>query len=307
MKAVVFAYHDMGITGLNAVLRAGFNIQAIFTHDDNPAENCWFASVKDWGAERDIPTYRPESVNSPEWVLKIRGLEPDVIFSFYYRNLLNDEILQIPAAGAFNLHGSLLPAYRGRVPVNWVLVNGETETGVTLHYMVKRADAGDIVSQRRVSIEFEDTAHSLFKKLLQAADSLLEETLPMIIAGQTPRIKQDLGKGSYFGRRRPEDGRIDWQWPAIRIYNLIRAVTEPYPGAFCYSPDGQKLIIWWAVPDRIEKQQGVVKPGTIINESDKVLVKAADGWLQLADIAITERRLTGESIINCFKTGDVLI
>ena len=141
MKAVVFAYHDMGCAGTLALLEAGYEIAAIFTHPDTAGENNFFGSVARIAAERGIPVYAPDDVNHPLWVDRIRALAPDAIFSFYYRNLICDEILSLAAKGAFNLHGSLLPAYRGRAPLNWVLVNGETETGVTLHRMVHRAAA----------------------------------------------------------------------------------------------------------------------------------------------------------------------
>ncbi len=145
MKTVVFAYHDMGCLGIEALLAAGYEISAIFTHTDNPGEKAFYGSVARLAAERGIPVYAPDNVNHPLWVERIAQLSPEVIFSFYYRHLICDEILQLAPAGAFNLHGSLLPKYRGRAPLNWVLVNGETETGVTLHRMVKRADAGAIV------------------------------------------------------------------------------------------------------------------------------------------------------------------
>ncbi|MCL7652094.1 bifunctional UDP-glucuronic acid oxidase/UDP-4-amino-4-deoxy-L-arabinose formyltransferase, partial [Klebsiella pneumoniae] len=152
MKAVVFAYHDMGCTGIQALLDAGYDIAAIFTHPDNPGENHFFGSVARLAAEQGIPVWAPEDVNHPLWIERIREMKPDVLFSFYYRNLLGDEILNLAPKGAFNLHGSLLPKYRGRAPLNWVLVNGESETGVTLHRMVNRADAGDIVAQQAVAI-----------------------------------------------------------------------------------------------------------------------------------------------------------
>lgn len=152
MKAIVFAYHDMGCAGVNALVAAGYDIAAIYTHPDSPSENHFFGSVARTAAEHGIPVYAPDDVNHPLWVDRIKSAQADVIFSFYYRNLLCEEILQSATVGAFNLHGSLLPAYRGRAPLNWVLVNGETETGVTLHRMVKRADAGAIVEQNRVTI-----------------------------------------------------------------------------------------------------------------------------------------------------------
>ena len=129
MKTVVFAYHDMGCLGIEALLSAGYEISAIFTHTDNPGEKAFYGSVARLAAERGIPVYAPDNVNHPLWVERIAQLSPEVIFSFYYRHLICDEILQLAPAGAFNLHGSLLPKYRGRAPLNWVLVNGETETG----------------------------------------------------------------------------------------------------------------------------------------------------------------------------------
>jgi len=122
------------------------------------------------GEKNGIPVYCPADVNSPDWIEKIQDMSPDVIFSLYYRNILSDQILDIPSSGAYNLHGSLLPAYRGRCPVNWVLVNGESSTGVTLHHMVEKADAGDLVGQRKVPIELEDTAFTLYGKLVNARE-----------------------------------------------------------------------------------------------------------------------------------------
>ena len=192
MKTVVFAYHDMGCLGIEALLAAGYEISAIFTHTDNPGEKAFYGSVARLAAERGIPVYAPDNVNHPLWVERIAQLSPEVIFSFYYRHLICDEILQLAPRGAFNLHGSLLPKYRGRAPLNWVLVNGETETGVTLHRMVKRADAGAIVAQLRVAIAPDDIAITLHHKLCHAARQLLEQTLPplnTVIFWKSPSAK----------------------------------------------------------------------------------------------------------------------
>ncbi|PVW78364.1 bifunctional UDP-glucuronic acid oxidase/UDP-4-amino-4-deoxy-L-arabinose formyltransferase, partial [Klebsiella pneumoniae] len=175
---------DMGCTGIQSLLDAGYDIAAIFTHPDNPGENHFFGSVARLAAEQGIPVWAPEDVNHPLWIERIREMKPDVLFSFYYRNLLGDEILNLAPKGAFNLHGSLLPKYRGRAPLNWVLVNGESETGVTLHRMVNRADAGDIVAQQAVAIGADDAALTLHRKLCAAATELLSRALPAILAGK---------------------------------------------------------------------------------------------------------------------------
>ena len=306
MKSVVFAYHNMGLAGLRALRRAGYGIACIFSHDDDPDENCWFGSVKEWAIDQGIPVYCPTNVNQPEWVARIAALQPEMIFSFYYRHMLTDAILQLPARGAYNLHGSLLPAYRGRCPVNWVLIRGETETGVTLHHMVRKADAGDIVGQKAIPIEITDSAVILYQKLCDAAGELLDELLPLMREGRAPRISQDIDSGSYFGGRRPEDGRIDWRWPAERIYNLIRAVTEPYPGAFCTLPDGVPLIIWWAVPEEGRRADAVDSPGTVRIEDTGVVVSTGRGRLRLLNLETGKTRMAGEGLIEYFKDREGL-
>ncbi|MEQ9892609.1 bifunctional UDP-4-amino-4-deoxy-L-arabinose formyltransferase/UDP-glucuronic acid oxidase ArnA [Pectobacterium aroidearum] len=273
MKAIVFAYHDIGCVGLEALKLAGYEIQAVFTHSDAPGENHFYASVAKAAAEMDVPVFAPEDVNHPLWVNRIRELAPDVIFSFYYRTLLSDDILQLPSFGAFNLHGSLLPRYRGRAPVNWVLVNGETQTGVTLHKMVSRADAGDIVAQSVVAIDAEDTALTLHGKCRTAAAALLAQQLPLIRSREIMLTPQDESQASYFGRRTAADGLIDWQKSAREINNLIRAVTEPYPGAFTFLGE-RKVIVWRArvVKSNDVRANGVKhEPGSIISTSSLVV------------------------------------
>jgi UDP-4-amino-4-deoxy-L-arabinose formyltransferase/UDP-glucuronic acid dehydrogenase (UDP-4-keto-hexauronic acid decarboxylating) len=255
--------------------------------------------VAEWGKNNQIPVFCPKNINTPEWIVMIREITPEVIFSFYYRNLLSSDILTIPSAGSLNLHGSLLPAYRGRSPVNWVLVNGEQRTGVTLHYMLKAPDAGDIVGQKEVPIEFEDTAYTLYQKLCAKAKELLEEALPLIEKGTVPRVAQNLSQGSYYGGRRPEDGKIDWGWPVMKIYNLIRAVTEPFPGAFTYLPGGEKLFIWWAVPEKDSVSSGSV--GALEFEKEYVYARASDGRLRLLDVGVKKERLRGHEIVDFFK------
>ncbi len=299
MKAVVFAYHNMGIVGLEALAKGKFDIQAIFSHLDDPEENIWFGSVAEWGKKNQISVHCPKNVNAPEWVDTIRSISPEVIFSFYYRNLLSRDILAIPTAGSFNLHGSMLPAYRGRCPVNWVLVNGERRTGVTLHHIIEAPDAGDIVGQKEVAIGFEDTAYTLYQKLCAKAKELLEEVLPLIRQGRAPRVAQDLKQGSYYGGRRPEDGRIDWGWPVMRVYNLVRAVTEPYPGAFTHFPRGEKLFIWWALPEEDRFLKGPM--GAVELEKANVYIRASDGRLRLLDIEVGKRRMKSGKLLEFFK------
>jgi UDP-4-amino-4-deoxy-L-arabinose formyltransferase/UDP-glucuronic acid dehydrogenase (UDP-4-keto-hexauronic acid decarboxylating) len=235
MKTIVLAYHNIGCVGIRALLAHGYDIQAVFTHEDDPNENTWFESVAELAAVNDIPVYAPEDINHPLWVERIMELAPDVIFSFYYRKMVGEAILAVPSKGCLNLHGSLLPRYRGRCPVNWVLIHGEKETGVTLHYMTARPDDGDIVGQQQVAIEESDTALTLHGKLASAAGEMLDVLLPKIRENEADRVPQDKALASCFGGRGPQDGLIDWTRNAPTVRNLVRAVTRPYAGAFSFA------------------------------------------------------------------------
>ena len=276
MKVVVFAYHNIGCTGLRALQAAGFDIAAVFTHKDDPSEQRFFSSVAECCAEQDLPVFATEEVNHPLWIERIREIKPDLIFSFYYRDLLSQELLDIPAMGAYNLHGSLLPRYRGRAPANWVLVKGEKETGVTLHQMTCRPDAGAIVAQLKVMIANDETALSLHNKLDQAAAHLLQDILPRFLTRQIPLTPQDENQASYFGRRTAADGQLFWQRPAQELDCLIRAVTRPYPGAFTYAGD-RKLTIWQAI---VVNENAHQAPGTIL-ALEPLRIACGEGALEI--------------------------
>jgi methionyl-tRNA formyltransferase len=247
-RAVVFAYHDVGVRCLKTLLSAKIEVPLVVTVRDDPKESLWFASVADTAREYGVPVVTPEDANGVEFVERVAQLQPDFIFSFYYRSMLAAPLLHGASRGALNMHGSLLPKYRGRAPVNWAILNGERETGATLHYMVERADAGDIVDQLAVPILEDDDAREVFGKVTVAAEIVLARSLPGLIAGDAPRRPQPIEPGQYFGRRRPEDGRIDWDLPAVRIHNLVRAVAPPFPGAFT-QVNGQQ---WWIHRTRVE-------------------------------------------------------
>ncbi len=273
MKIVVCAYHNVGYRCIEELLRQGAAIRLIFTHEDSATEQIWFSSVRELAARRGIP-YLTSSINEPENIERLRQLAPDFLLSFYYRNMIRPEVLELPTQGALNLHGSWLPSYRGRVPVNWAVINGETETGATLHYMVAKPDAGDIVDQEKVAIAFTDTAHDVFGKVTEAAVTVIRRAWPRLLDGTAARIPMDLKAGSYFGGRRPEDGRIDWNKSAVEIYNLIRGVTHPYPGAFT-ELNGEKIIIWSAWP-----VEGVAEPGLVVSTAP-LLVGTGRGVLEV--------------------------
>jgi methionyl-tRNA formyltransferase len=229
-SAVVFAYHDVGVRCLGVLLEAGVELPLVVTHRDDPAEGRWFASVAALSRGRGIDTR--EDPTAGEIHERLQAVRPDFIFSFYYRRMLPMEWLALARRGAFNMHGSLLPKYRGRAPVNWAVLMGEAQTGATLHEMVAKPDAGRIADQEQVPIGEDETALEVFRKVTTAAEKVLRRALPRLIAGTAVLKEQDLESGSYFGARKPEDGRIDWSRSAREIHNLVRAVAPPYPGAF---------------------------------------------------------------------------
>ncbi len=231
-RAVVFAYSEVGVRCVRELLAQGIDIPLLFTHPDDPGETQWFGSVRQLAEAHHLRVETPANPNTPEWIAEGRAADPDFLFSFYYRYMLERAWVEVPRLGALNMHGSLLPKYRGRAPVHWAILNGESETGASLHYMVEKPDAGALVDQQSVPILENDTALDVSFKVAEAAEQVLRRSLPTLIAGSAPAQPLDLSRGSYFGRRRPEDGRIDWRGTARTVHDLVRAVAPPFPGAF---------------------------------------------------------------------------
>ncbi|KAA0889723.1 formyltransferase [Oryzomonas rubra] len=275
-KLIVCAYHNVGYRCIEELLRQGADIALIFTHEDSPTEEIWFKSVRELADRHGIP-YLTTDISLPENVDRVRAIAPAFLFSFYYRNMIKPAVLEIPKQGAFNLHGSYLPKYRGRVPVNWAVINGESETGATLHHMVEKPDAGAIVDQERVDIAFTDTAFDVFNKITDAAVAVMARAWPQLREGRAACIPMNLAEGAYFGGRKPADGKIDWQQSALRIYNLVRGVTHPYPGAFSHL-DGRKVVIWSAWP-----VEGSGEPGRIVSHRP-LLVGTGEGLLEVRSL-----------------------
>ena len=242
MHAVVFAYHDVGVNCLKALLGAGIQVDLVITHQDDPHENVWFGSVAKLCDDQKIPYITPNANQLLDLIPQLQKLTPDYLFSFYYRHMIPAELLACAKIGALNMHGSLLPKFRGRAPVNWAILQGATETGATLHMMEVKPDAGDIVGQSAVSIGPNETATDVFGKVSQAAITVINQALPELIQGRIPRKPNNLAQGSYFGGRKPADGQILWHQTAQQVHNLVRAVAPPYPGAFT-DWQGQRRIV----------------------------------------------------------------
>ncbi len=272
-RAVVFGYHDVGCRCLAVLLAHGVEVPLVVTHEDAAGEQIWFASVAELARLHDIEVITPADAGDPALAARVRTLAADFIFSFYYRRMLPPALLASAARGAYNMHGSLLPKYRGRVPVNWAVLHGERETGATLHEMVAKPDAGRIIDRQAVPILPDDTAAEVFAKVTVAAEMVLDRALPGLIDGTAVPVPQNLAAGSYFRGRRPEDGRIDWTRPHTEIHNLVRAVAPPYPGAFSFVGGQEFRLLRTMLTGRREGAVGAA----MYAAGDRLLLRCADG------------------------------
>jgi methionyl-tRNA formyltransferase len=278
-RILVFGYSEVGYQCLDLLLSRGDNVVALITHEDNPTEKIWFKTPAIAAQAKGVPIFAPEKIATPEWIERIATLKPDLILSVYYRNMISAKILGLAPLGAFNMHGSLLPKYRGRAPINWAVLHGEPRIGMTLHRMVKAPDAGGIVDQQGVDIDARDTAEQAFRKVMPCARAVLSRQIDALLAGTAKETPQDESQATYFGGRKPEDGRIDWTRTSKQIFNLIRAVTDPYPGAFT-DIAGARLMVWWAEPDSQIMRSRRGQPGEILSVTP-LIVATGDGMLEL--------------------------
>lgn len=272
-SAVVLAYHDVGCRCLSVLLAHGVHIPLVVTHRDAPGENLWFGRVADLAALHGLSLVYAEDLDDAALAARITAEAPDFLFSFYFRRMLPAAVLDIPRVAALNMHGSLLPAFRGRVPVNWAVIRGARETGSTLHHMVAKPDAGDIVDQAAVPILPDDLAVDVFRKVSVAAEIVLDRSVPRLLSGTAARIPMDLSQGAYFGGRRPEDGRIDWTLPARAVHDLVRGVAPPYPGAtttIAGHPARVLRTTWQPIPTTLA-------PGTVYVQAGRMLGACGDG------------------------------
>ena len=293
MRAVVFAYSNVGDRCLRVLRARGVEVALVVTHRDHPGEKIWFDRVADTAAELDLPCVYDDD---PDWRAAVERARPNVMFSFYFRSMLPMSLLGLAPRGGFNMHGSLLPRYRGRAPTNWAVLHGESETGATLHEMVAKADAGRIVDQQAVPILPDDTARQVFDKVTVAAEQVLWRSLPALIAGEIRWRANNLSIGSYFGGRRPEDGRIDWSGSAGDVYNLIRAVAPPYPGAFT-EVGAMRLVIAKARRARASDATGApLAPGLHVVDATIIGVCGDGGRITIHELLADGRSVSPDTL-----------
>jgi len=310
MKILLMGHQIWACMVLKKLVEEGHEIVGVITEKDDYDDETYkanfqkygcYMSLKDVALKMGLKVFQPDNVNSAEYMEIIENLSPDLIIIVSYHSIIKKPLIE--KYKIINLHGSLLPKYRGRAPINWAIINGEKETGVTVHFVDEGIDTGDIIYQEKVKIEKTDTAIDVMKKTLPLYPKLASIAVNLIEKNEVKPIKQDKSDGFYFPRRKPQDGKIEWGWTTETIYNWIRALTHPYPGAFTFHK-GKKLFVWKAtIPS--DKNKITHIPGIVIGyTNDGVRVTTGDSY-----IIINKVQLEGEKEVNAleyFKPGDIV-
>ncbi len=282
-----------------AALQGGHEIALVVTQPDRPVGRHAILTpppVKKEAIRLRLPVFQPEKVNSPEALARIRRARPDAIVVAAYGQILKPELIEIPHLGTINIHASLLPRYRGAAPINWAIINGETETGITTFLIDPGMDTGPILMQRKTEIGPDETAGELHNRLAAIGAELIVETLDRLVSGEITPIPQDDSKSTLAPRLSREDGRIDWVRPAREVHNLIRG-TNPWPGAFTRL-SGKRVKIHRSRRTGIKR--GDHLPGEIaLRETGRLLVATSDELLELLELQREGRpRVSGLEFLN---------
>lgn len=282
MRIVFMGTPEFAVPSLRKLREAGHDIVLVVTQPDRPAGRgrvLRSPPVKDAAVALGLPLEQHETVNTDAFVERLQALSPDVIVVAAFGQILREDILECPPKGAINVHASLLPQFRGVAPINWVIMTGETETGVTTMFMAKKVDAGEIILTRKTPIGDNETAGELYDRLATLGADLLIETLELVEAGTAPRIAQDPAEVTYARKLRKSDGEVDWSGDASRVYDHVRGTT-PWPGAFTWYR-GKVLRVLEAARGEDSGRRG--EPGEILTLDDEKGIEVAVGegsvWL----------------------------
>ncbi len=305
MKIVFMGTPDFSVGALDALVEAGHEIIAVVTQPDKPkgrSGQMQFPPVKECALRHGLTVLQPVKIKTPEWVDKLRELKADVFVVAAFGQILSKEILDMPKYGCVNIHASLLPKYRGAAPINWAIINGEKETGVTIMQMNEGVDTGDMLSHVVVPIAPKETAESLFDKLAKAGAKLIVETLPKLEAGEIIPVPQDESQSSHVKMMNKSLGKIDWNQDAVVIERLVRGLNS-WPSAYTYY-QGKSVKLWDC--DVVEAAAKAV-PGTIIAVAkDSFDVATGNGALRVLELQLEgKKRMDTKSFLlgNQWKTG----
>jgi methionyl-tRNA formyltransferase len=292
-RIVFMGTPDFSVPILRMLVEEGYQVAGVVTQPDRPKGRKRALTpppVKEAAQKLGLPVFQPEKIKAPEAVQRLREFAPDVIVTAAYGQILPKAVLDLPAFGCINVHASLLPKYRGGAPIQHAIMNGETETGVTIMYMNEGLDTGDMIAQVKVPITLEDNGGTMHDKLSAAGTQLLKEVLPDIISGQATRTPQNDAEASYSPNITQEDERIRWDKPTMAIYNQVRALS-PWPGAYTLL-HGERLKIWACFPPQNNSAElPDVRPGTVLDADDRTIrVKTGDGAILLKEIQLSGKK-----------------
>lgn len=291
MRIVFFSQVEFGKRVIEEVIENNWNVGCVFIREI--PDSSGFVSFDDLA----VPVYKVDDINDRTSIEKLKELNPDVIFVIGWNQMVSDEVISIPNLACLGHHPSLLPKHKGRAPIPWSLIHGLTKSGVTFFHLVGEVDAGDIFAQKEYDISINDDAYSVYNKGIDATiDLILNSVLPQLKKGKIIKAPQDHKRASHWHGRKPEDGIIDWDMGTTQLYNWIRGLTHPYPGAFTYVPqlEDEKLIIWGAklIDKKIEGEAG-----KIIKITEKgMIVGTGNGCL-----LITNVQLEGDKETNSYE------
>jgi methionyl-tRNA formyltransferase len=308
MRSIFVSFDEIGWYCLQKILEMGGNVAGIFTLDDERRiKMSGNKPFDDLAKEYNVPLYKIRNINDKETLGLVKKCDSDTSFVIGWSQLVKNEFISSSKYACVGMHPTLLPRHRGRAPIPWAIIFGLKKTGVTMFHIKEEADNGDIIGQTEIPIEFEDDALSLYKKALQAHIKLIEDYFPLLQKEKAPRIKQDEAKASYWHKRVPKDGIIDWHTSARNLYDWIRALTEPYPGAFTFYDD-KKLIVWKS--RLVNEHDHNINSGMILEvNKEGFLVSTGEGLLKLVSVQFEgENKLIGSEIreASLFKKGSIL-
>lgn len=310
MRIVFMGTPDFAVPSLRALYNKGYSIELVITQKDRPrgrGKKVQYTPVKESALELGLDVYQPESINHKEAMDKIKEIDPDFIVVVAYGQILKRNILDIPKYGCYNVHASLLPKYRGAAPINWAIINGEKETGVTIMEMEEGLDTGDMILSSSINIDDEDDTKILHDKLSIIGGELIVEAIEDIIGGKVIRTPQDNELSSYASMLDKEMGKIDWGLPGEKIRNLIRGL-KPWPSAYTIYK-GDMVKIHKASISREEKQG---ESGKIIKvDNSGIYVNSLDKVIKIEELQFPGKRkletseyLKGNSIDEGIILGD---
>ena len=306
MKIVFMGTPDFSVPALEELAKV-HQVAAVVTQQDRPkgrGHKMQYTPVKEKALELNIPVYQPEKVKNPEFVDILREINPDVIVVIAFGQILSKEILDLPKYGCINVHASLLPKYRGAAPIQWAVIDGEEETGVTTMYMAEGLDTGDVIDTAVIKLDEKETGGSLFDKLAIEGGKLIVETLSKLENGTATRTPQDDEKSSYAGKITKELGQIDFTKPAVTIERLIRGLN-PWPSAYT-TLDGKARKVWDAT---VEEGNVTEQPGEIV-EIAKHYIKVATGenYLKINEIQLAgKKRMPMDAFLNGYSIKENIL